>query len=72
MEDDDVGIAGGSRCAGKRGECPDGKALLGQSVGQESAIDCAVLDEKDTNFGPSAVACYSRRDRVFLGAAAVG
>src|SRR5580700_847663 len=49
MEDDDVGIAGGIRCAGQRGDCLDGKALLRQCVGQESAIDHAVLDEKDAN-----------------------
>jgi hypothetical protein len=37
MEDDDVGIAGGIRCAEQRGdiESADGKALLGQFIGQE-------------------------------------
>src|SRR5260370_24857763 len=54
MEDDDVGIAGGISCAGQRGDVPDGKALPGQLVGQESAadraiLDEAVLDEKDAN-----------------------
>src|SRR3984893_17133730 len=49
MEDDDVGIAGGIRCAGQRGDCLNGKALLRQFVGQESAIDHAILDEKDAN-----------------------
>ena len=47
MEDDDVGIAGGIRCAEQRGDRPDRKAPIGQLVGQESAIDRAVLDEKD-------------------------
>jgi len=46
MEDDDVGIAGGSRSAGKRGDCPHGKALLRQL---ESATGHAVLDEKYAN-----------------------
>jgi hypothetical protein len=46
MEDDDVGIAGGIRCAGQRGDSPGGKALLGQLVGQEAATDRAILDEK--------------------------
>jgi hypothetical protein len=32
-----------------RGDFPDGKALLRQLVGQESAIGHAVLDEKDAN-----------------------
>src|SRR5258708_7111592 len=49
MEDDDIGITRGIRCARQRGEFPDRKALLGQLVGQESAIDRAVLDEKDAN-----------------------
>src|ERR1700730_4857127 len=49
MKDDDVGIAGRIRCAGQRGDYLDGKAMLRQCVGQESAIDHAVLDEKDAN-----------------------
>jgi hypothetical protein len=49
MEDDDVGIAGGIRCTERRGDLPDRKALLGQLVGQESALDRAVPDEKDAN-----------------------
>ena len=49
MQDDDVGIAGGMRRTGQRGDFPHGKALLRQFVGQESAIDHAVLDEKDAN-----------------------
>ena len=49
MEDDDVGIVGGMRCAEQRGDFPNGKALLRQFVGQESAIDRIVLDEKDAN-----------------------
>jgi hypothetical protein len=44
MEDDDVGIAGGS---GQRGDCPHSKALLGELVGQGSAS--ALLDEKNAN-----------------------
>jgi hypothetical protein len=46
MEDDDVGIAGGS---GQRGDCPHRKVLLRQLVGQEFAIDHAILDEKNVN-----------------------
>jgi hypothetical protein len=42
MEDDDIGIARGIWCARQQGEFPDRKALLGQLVGQESAIDRAV------------------------------
>src|SRR6202048_290600 len=49
MKDDDVGIAGRIKCAGQRGDYLDGKALLRQFAGQESAIDHAVLDEKDAN-----------------------
>src|ERR1700682_6172354 len=52
MEDDDVGIAGGIRCADQRGdipESPDGKALLRQYISQGPAIDRALLDEKDAN-----------------------
>jgi hypothetical protein len=48
MQNDDVGIAGGIRCARQRVDCLDGKSLLGQLVGQESAISRAVL-EKDAN-----------------------
>ena len=46
MEDDDVGIAGGS---GQRGDRPHRKALLRQLVGQEFGIDYAILDEKNAN-----------------------
>src|SRR5260370_31888539 len=52
MEDDDVSIAGGIRCAEQRGailESTDDKALLGQFIGQELVIDQVVLDEKDAN-----------------------
>src|SRR5580692_5850334 len=49
MEDDGVGIAGGIRCTGQRGNCSHSKALPRQLVSQESAIDHAVLDEKDAN-----------------------
>src|SRR3981081_3374224 len=51
MEDDDVGIAGGIRCAEQRGdiESADGKALRGQYIGQEPAIDRVLVDEKDAN-----------------------
>src|SRR3981081_1765944 len=51
MEDDDVGIAGGIGCAEQRGdiESADGKALRGQYIGQEPAIDRVLVDEKDAN-----------------------
>src|ERR1700716_2974072 len=51
MEDDDVGIAGGIRCAEQRGdiESADGKALRGQYIGQEPAIDRVLVDEKNAN-----------------------
>jgi hypothetical protein len=49
MEDYDVGIRRGIWCARQRGEFPDRKAPLGQLLGQESAIDRAVLDEKNAN-----------------------
>ena len=49
MEDDDIGIADSIRGTGQRGDCLHGKALLGQLVGQESATDRVVLDEKDAN-----------------------
>jgi hypothetical protein len=67
MQDDDVGIAGGIGCAGQRGDCLDGKALLRQVVGQESAIDHAVLDEKDANGVRLADGAEKRRRRCLQG-----
>jgi hypothetical protein len=49
MEDDDIGITRGIRCARQRGELPDRKALLEQFVGEESTLDRVVLDEKHAN-----------------------
>src|SRR5712671_1938621 len=51
MEDDDVGIGGGVERAEQRGdiESADSKALRGQYIGQEPAIDRVLVDEKDAN-----------------------
>src|SRR5712675_1182229 len=51
MEDDDVGIAGDIGCAEQRDdiESADSKALRGQYIGQEPAIDRVLVDEKDAN-----------------------
>ncbi len=58
MEDDDVGIPGGSRCTGQRVTVRTTMPCFDSLSVQESAIDHVFLDEKNAN-GVVRVVCLT-------------